>query len=171
VDTVTVWLRRSEDLPECVALLESTRGIDMYPVLWPKDPARWLGPPKELAAWVARDTASGIVGCVSVQPVGNDPARDVWSNALGAADERMMVVSRLIVSPLHRRNGVGEKLVTVAARYAHERDAHPVLDVADHNVDAIRLYDRLGWRRVGELEIDLGRPITFIAYVGPAPGF
>jgi ribosomal protein S18 acetylase RimI-like enzyme len=58
------------------------------------------------------------------------------------------------------RNQVGEGV--------DERGAVPVLDVAQHNVDAIRLYERLGWRRVGELELDLGRPITFIAYVGPS---
>jgi ribosomal protein S18 acetylase RimI-like enzyme len=82
----------------------------------------------------------------------------------------MMVLSRLIVLPTHRRTGIGETLVSVAARYAYERAALPVLDVAQHNVGAIRLYDRLGWHRVGELEIDLGRPVTFIAYIGPPSG-
>jgi ribosomal protein S18 acetylase RimI-like enzyme len=159
--------RLPEDLPNCIELLESVRGVDTYSVLWPKDPARWLAPSKELAAWVARDATPGIHGYVALHPVGNDPARGMWTAASGVEAERMMVLSRLIVSPMRRRAGIGEALVTVATRYAYEREALPVLSVAEHNVDAIRLYGCLGWRKVGELDIDLGRPITFVAYVGP----
>jgi ribosomal protein S18 acetylase RimI-like enzyme len=165
---LTVTHRQPEDLAACVELLQSTQGLDTYPVIWPKDPPRWLASPKQLAAWVARDGTPEVVGYVAMHPVGNDPAADVWAEATGAEPERMMVVSRLIVSPSRRRTGIGEALLDAASRHAYEHGAVPELDVARHNADAIRLYERLGWRRVGQLELDLGRPITFIAYVGPS---
>jgi ribosomal protein S18 acetylase RimI-like enzyme len=73
-----------------------------------------------------------------------------------------LVLSRQIVSPARRREGFGEALLSVAAGYAYEQGVLPVLDVAHHNVAAIRLYERLGWRWVGELEIDVGERTKFL---------
>jgi ribosomal protein S18 acetylase RimI-like enzyme len=44
-----------------------------------------------------------------------------------------------------------------------------VLDVAQDNESAVRLYERAGWRRVGELGPDDPRQIPGFVYLGPSP--
>jgi hypothetical protein len=43
-----------------------------------------------------------------------------------------------------------------------------VLDVIDRNRDAMALYERLGWRIAGSLDLDLaGHPERLVCYVAP----
>ena len=63
--------------------------------------------------------------------------------------ERLAVVSRFFVAPGARGRGIGSALMRTAEDHAAERDLRLVLDVADHNDDAIRFYERRGWKRVG----------------------
>jgi GNAT superfamily N-acetyltransferase len=55
------------------------------------------------------------------------------------------------VDPRHRRRGVAQALVERAVRWARERPASEViLWVADHNIPARTLYERVGFRPTGE---------------------
>lgn len=55
------------------------------------------------------------------------------------------------VDPQHRRRGIAEALVEQAVRWAQERQAREViLWVADHNIPARMLYERVGFQPTGE---------------------
>jgi ribosomal protein S18 acetylase RimI-like enzyme len=61
---------------------------------------------------------------------------------------RVWVLNDLFVAPEGRRKGVGEALLDRARRHAEETGA-ACLELATErsNVDAQRLYERLGWRK------------------------
>lgn len=163
--------RQPQDLPRCAGLLHSVHVADGYPTFWPSDPARWLVAKRGLAAWVARDEGSRVQGHVALQGVGDGRSAELWCEAAGVGPERLSVVEKLFVSPTHRRQHLGEALIGVATSYAHEHGTRPVLDVAQRGLAAIRLYERLGWRRVGawELPVDQERRLPVFCYLGPPP--
>ena len=57
-------------------------------------------------------------------------------------------ISRLFVSVECRGGGIGRELLDAACAEAAARGLHPALDVNETDRDAIRLYERRGWRRV-----------------------
>jgi [ribosomal protein S18]-alanine N-acetyltransferase len=61
----------------------------------------------------------------------------------------------LDVGPAFRGQGVGSALIAAVEEEARRRDLKAVnLEVAVENADAIRLYERLGYRQVGEPFVD-----------------
>ena len=58
-----------------------------------------------------------------------------------------------------------------AQDYAHEHDLRLVLDVMTKDAAAIKLYERLGWRRIGQTEHDNGHGTTVPAYCYVAPSY
>ena len=139
--------RRSDgDLDECVLLLEEIHRLDRYPAYWPGDPACWLSPSGLLGAWVAEE--GHIIGHVVLAAVGPGHAADIWSDATGVPPAELASATRLFVAPDRRRTGLGAALLNTALLAAAERRLHPVLDVVETNREAIRLYERQGWRRV-----------------------
>lgn len=166
---LTVVSRQPDDLAGCLDVLWAVHQEDGYPMFWPSDPTRWLASRHEVAAWVARDSeTASVVGHVAAHRVANNDARAIWTSASGLPAERLTVVSRLIVGPAHRRRGVGKVLLKAATRYAQEQGALPVLDVAQEGAAAISLYESLGWRRVGSVEVAAQQVIPGFAYLGPA---
>ncbi len=79
--------------------------------------------------------------------------------------------SRLFVAPSHRREGLGGSLLTTAADAGLARGLWPILDVAAHFGDAIRLYEKAGWTRVGRVTVAFpdDEPLEELVYIGPAP--
>ena len=70
--------------------------------------------------------------------------------AMVDAPGRMHLVG-MWVDPQHRRRGVAQALVEQAVHWAEERRATEViLWVADHNIPARRLYERVGFRPTSE---------------------
>jgi GNAT superfamily N-acetyltransferase len=64
------------------------------------------------------------------------------------------------VDPQHRRRGVAQALVDQAVRWAEERQAREViLWVADHNIPARMLYERIGFRPTGERQSLPSNPV------------
>jgi N-acetylglutamate synthase len=63
----------------------------------------------------------------------------------GAVVEDVLHVARLAVRPSHRRQGLATRLMGELAGWGLERGATTcVLQVAEHNEPAIRLYEELG---------------------------
>jgi ribosomal protein S18 acetylase RimI-like enzyme len=70
--------------------------------------------------------------------------------AAADAPGRMHLVG-MWVDPRHRRRRVAQALVERAVRWAEERQAREViLWVADHNIPARLLYERVGFQPTGE---------------------
>jgi GNAT superfamily N-acetyltransferase len=150
--------RRSEDLEPCLELLHAVHLADRYPVLWPQDPPRWLTGRAGLAAWVS-EKAGAIDGHLALHATDDTRARREWRDAVPVPAEQLAVVSRFFVALETRRRGVGSALMDAAEGYGADHGLRLVLDVADHNADAIAFYERRGWRRVGttSLLLDDGR--------------
>ena len=152
--------RREEDLERCVALLRRVHEVDRYPAIWPADTVEWLAGRDPLAAWVAEDDGQ-LLGHVSLHATDPTRVRPQWCEALSVGVEQLAVVSRFFVSPDARGRLIGGRLINHAERHAVGQGLRPVLDVAEHNRDAIAFYERRGWRRVGTTELSLsGEPWT-----------
>ena len=70
-------------------------------------------------------------------------------------------VVRMFVSPAGQGAGLGEALLTAAWQAATVPGRAPVLDVVSTNRSSLRLYERLGWTRLGSFEQAFrdGRPL------------
>lgn len=159
--------RRSEDLEPCLELLHAVHLADRYPVRWPQYPPRWLTGRAGLAAWVS-ENAGAVDGHLSLHATDEDRARREWRAALPVPAEQLAVVSRFFVALEARRRGVGSALMDAAEGYGADHGLRLVLDVADHNHEAIAFYERRGWRRAGtaSLLLDDGRTtLSLVVFV------
>lgn len=141
--------REAADLDGCVQVLAAVHAADNYPLRWPADPAAWLEPSTQLAAWVAEIEGS-VVGHVSLSRGrrGNSASR-TWAAHCGADPEQSAVVGRLFIAPDARGRRLGKRLLAQAAAAAAERGARAVLDVAATDRAAMALYRRSGWVCIG----------------------
>jgi len=151
-------------------LLEAVQRADGYPGRWPEDPATFLRPSGLLAAWVAvADDA--VVGHVALRDHIPGHGLPYWTDATGLAQDELACVSRLFVRPDRRGDGLGGALLDAARARAERADLRSVLDVVDTGGEAIALYERRGWRRVGSVPWDAwGEKTTLHYYVSPEPG-
>jgi GNAT superfamily N-acetyltransferase len=156
--------RRSEDLDPCLAVLQAVHLADRYPVRWPRDPARWLVGRAGITAWFS-ESAGALDGHLSLHGTDETRARPQWLDALPAPVEQLAVVSRFFVAPDARGRGVGSALMGAAEDHAATHGLRLVLDVADHNLDAIAFYERRGWSRVGTASLLLEDGRTTLALV------
>jgi len=165
-----VRAREASDVERCVRLLEAVQRADGYPGRWPADPAAFLRPSGMLAAWVAV-AGDAIVGHVTLRDHIPEHGIPYWAGATGLAPGRLACVSRLFVSPDRRGDGLGGALLDAASARARRDGLRPVLDVVDTGGDAIALYERRGWRRVGSVAWDAwGEATTLHYYVSPPDG-
>jgi GNAT superfamily N-acetyltransferase len=160
--------RTEADLDACVQLADATHEIDRYPMRRPDDLRQFVVTPDALAAWVAVEEGE-IIGHVALRPRSSDAVIALATEALCLPADRLGVVSRLLVSPRHRRHGVGRSLLEVASREAHERGLWPILDVLTYRQEAISLYDKCGWLRAGQVmsRFGDGREVEELVYLGP----
>ena len=144
---------------------------DGYPVALPDDVGGFIVSPDAMAAWVAEDHGT-IVGHVALHPDGSDPVMSLAASALAQPRDALAVVARLLVSPTHRRQGVAASLLASATAAAWAAGRRPVLDVATHFADAVRLYEALGWTRLGRVSVDIGETdlVDEFVFSGPPPG-
>jgi ribosomal-protein-alanine N-acetyltransferase len=83
-------------------------------------------------------------------------------------------IQTICVDPLHRGQGLGSRLVEFAERRILKVSPNVFMCVSSFNVDARRLYERLGYHVVGELTdyIVLGHSEFLLRKtVGPLTGF
>lgn len=170
-----IRVRRPEDLARCEQLLRDVHERDAYPVRWPADPAGWLAPADELAAWVAERDGE-IVGYVVLRPVAGTDAAQPVAEATGVAVERIALLARLFVAKSARRGGLASRLVSTVVEEARRRDLYLALDVVEEHGGAVQLYERLGWRRVATTDASwlpvvdgVGTPLH--CYVAPGTQF
>lgn len=128
-----------------MGVLERVRVVDKYPFHWPSDPVSWLTPRGTLCAWVA-ELDRRIVGHVVLHAVAHGDAD--WEAATARPASDLAAISRLFVDPDHRCAGIGARLLETASAEAMTQGLHPVLEVVDTRTDAMKLYEKRGWRRV-----------------------
>ncbi|MEU3019597.1 GNAT family N-acetyltransferase [Nocardiopsis sp. NPDC007018] len=149
-DRVRVRERTDDDLTALSDLLVRVHAHDGYPVEGVADPRTWLTDPGFLRSWVAEHDGA-LLGQVSLaEPEGAD-AVALWSERTGRARDEAAVLSRLFVSPSARGRGVGESLTRAVMEHARRHDSALVLDVMAKDRSAARLYERLGWERLGAI--------------------
>jgi ribosomal protein S18 acetylase RimI-like enzyme len=109
---------------------------------------------------VWRQRAEG--GAASVNFIAYEGGASIGMAAIFAVANtpgRMHLVG-MWVDPQHRRRGVAQALVERAVRWAEERQASEVLLwVADHNVPARMLYERVGFQPTGERQPLPSKPV------------
>ena len=111
-----------------------------------------------------------IIGHVALRPDSSEAVVAMASVALKLPADRLGVVARLLVSPRHRRQGIGRSLLEVASQDAHSRGLWPILDVVTYQKKAISLYDKCGWTRAGQVTSRYGDDVVLeeFVYLGPS---
>lgn len=150
-DVCTVRERRNDDLPALAAALVRVHAQDGYPVEGVADPRSWLDPAHALQSWTALvdDVPIGQVTLTEADP--DDDAAATWTRHSGESADRLAIIVRLFVDPGRRKVGAGRNLVETALGHARETGRSVVLDVMIKDRGAIRLYERLGGRLLGEV--------------------
>jgi GNAT superfamily N-acetyltransferase len=98
-----------------------------------------------LGAWVA-DEDGRVIGQIDLRAAEADSGAGVWSRATDLPPERLSI-GRFFVSLESSGRGVGDALFDAACEAAATLGRHPVRDVVDNCRNAIRFYERRGWRR------------------------
>jgi GNAT superfamily N-acetyltransferase len=160
--------RTPSDLPAAAAALVEVHRTDGYPVEGVDDPIAWLVNPHQLVAWVA-ELNSEIVGHVALsEPQPDDAAATLWATSHNDNDH-LAVLGRLFVLSRARGHALGERLIHAATDYGRSHNRRLVLDVMTKDAAAIRLYDRLGWQRIGTTQHDDGHGHAIDAYCYSSP--
>lgn len=164
-------VRREGDLDACEHLARVVHAADGYPPRCADDLRVFVSGADALGAWVA-ESEQGIVGHVALMPRSSRVVMEVGSAATGRLPEQLCVVARLFVSPTERNAGIGSSLLAIAANAGLARGLRPILDVAAHLDNAIRLYERAGWVCAGRVTVDFHKeaPLAELVYIGPDPG-
>lgn len=147
----TVRTRDDTDLPDLGAALVRVHAQDGYPVEGVADPVAWLEHPHALQNWTA--VVGGVpIGQVTLTEADpSDDAARVWAAETGGSLADLAIVVRLFVDPGHRSVSAGRLLMATALDHARQIGRSVALDVMAKDQAAIRLYERLGACRIGEV--------------------
>lgn len=168
---VEMRVRSEGDLDACEHLAHVVHAGDGYPPRCADDLRVFVSAADALRAWVA-ESERGIVGHVALLQRSSPAVMAIGSAATGRPPEQLCVVARLFVSPTERKAGIGSSLLALAAEAGLARGLRPILDVATHLDDAIRLYERAGWICAGQVTVDFHNepPLEELVYVLPDLG-
>jgi GNAT superfamily N-acetyltransferase len=168
--SVPVRLRVDSDLAACVRIAEQVHCRDGYPVYLPDSLRQFLASPDALAAWVAEEDGE-IVGHVALHERSSEAVLALAGETLNLAPDGLAVIARLLVAPEERGRGIGRLLLDTAAGEAQRRGLWPILDVVTTHTDAVRLYEKAGWRRAGHVTVTFGNgnELEEIVFLGPDP--
>ena len=167
---ITIRARATADLDAVAAALVEVHRTDGYPVEGVDDPHAWLVDSNQLAVWVA-ELDGRTVGHVALsEPQPGDAAAILWNDDPDNSGEPPAVLGRLFVLRDARGHALGEQLVQTATEYAQQHGRRLVLDVMTKDAAATRLYERLGWRRIGTTKHDDGHGNAIDAYCYVSPG-
>lgn len=165
-----VRTRRADDLAAAAKALVAVHESDGYPVEGVADPVAWLQPPALIRAWVAELDGDVVGHVVATTPTDSDDAARLLRGQTWETGEDLAVLGRLFVLPRARGRSFGERLVSAVVEYAQQHGLQLVLDVIDKDRAAIRLYERLGWERIGSARhmFGQGQVTTAFCYMAPA---
>ena len=157
--------RTDADADAILELVAAVRALDRYPPFESADGYRdfFFGSAPQ-AAWVAeRDGA--VVGHVALHAKSLAETMTLAAEQLGP-DTAVTVVARLLVSPAARGERIGERLLEVAVGEGRARGLVPILDTVSRLTPAVALYERTGWKRIGEFPFTTdGENLTVYVYV------
>lgn len=161
----TIRERRDDDLPALAAALVRVHAQDGYPVEGVADPVGWLDHAQALQSWTAvvNDVPIGQVTLTEADP--NDDAARAWTEQTDGSVADLAIVVRLFVDPDFRSVSAGRLLMVAALDHARLIRRSVALDVMAKDRAAIRLYERLGGRRIGEVAHHHGDGLTEPAIV------
>ncbi|MEV5808707.1 GNAT family N-acetyltransferase [Streptomyces parvulus] len=170
MESVTVRPFSNDDLTGAAEALVEVHETDGYPVEGVDDPEAWIKSEDVLAAWIA-ESDGRIVGHVAVMKPQGEAAADLWVKQSGDDMGHVGVLARLFVVQSARKQAAGRQLMEAAASHARDHGLRLVLDVMVKDASAIRLYERLGWRKIGETihHFGNGETIPAVCYVSPSP--
>lgn len=147
----TIRARRDSDIERLASVLVAVHKQDGYPVEGVDDPNSWLELSSPLGAWVA-ELDGTVVGHVALtEPMETDGAARLWVEQNHATNDEVAVLGRLFVDPVARGSKLGLRLVRTATAEATRLGRQAVLDVMLKDAAAIRVYESMGWRSIGEL--------------------
>ena len=140
----TIDTANRSDAPDVMALIG--RIFDEYGFDWTAEEEFWdlLGPdypydPPRGQMWVMRDQMGQVVGSVAVEQL----------------DERTAEFHRLYLDARLRGTGRGRRLLETAERWAIAQGCVRGILWSDTNfLDAHRLYERMGYERSGQRQLD-----------------
>lgn len=167
--TLTIRPRSDEDLPELAAALVRVHALDGYPVEGVADPEAWLRHNHELQSWTAVEDGKPVGQITLTRATPDDDAARAWQEHTGGDIDRLAIPVRLFVAPDHRGSGAGRLLMEAAVDYARTRGLAIAFDVMLKDSAAIRLYERHGAQRVGDLTHHYGDGLTEPAAVYAVP--
>lgn len=164
----TIRERRDDDLPALAAALVRVHVQDGYPVEGVADPVGWLEHPQALRSWTATVDGAPIGQVTLTEADPGDDAARAWAEQTGGSVTDLAIVVRLFVDPKHRTVGAGRLLMAAVLDHARTIGRSVALDVMAKDRAAIRLYERLGARRVSEVVHqhgdDLAEPAVVFAF-------
>lgn len=105
--------RRDEDLDACEQLVQATHLHDRYPAYLGDSVRSFVCDPRALSAWIA-EADNTIVGHVALHPATSKPVMTLACDRLHVTADQIGVVARLLVSPQHRGQGAGRRLLAIA---------------------------------------------------------
>ncbi|WP_226483789.1 GNAT family N-acetyltransferase [Streptomyces parvulus] len=169
MEFVTVRPFSDDDLTGAAEALVEVHETDGYPVEGVDDPEAWIKSEDVLAAWIA-ESDGRIVGHVAVMKPQGEAAADLWVKQSGDDMGHVGVLARLFVVQSARKQAAGRQLMEAAVSHARDHGLRLVLDVMVKDASAIRLYERLGWRKIGETihHFGNGETIPAVCYVSPS---
>jgi ribosomal protein S18 acetylase RimI-like enzyme len=149
----------SRDLDEVARLLGDVYGVfraHFPPEAWGRyiheivDVRSRLGRSELIVA----ERAGRLVGTIGFYPEASHSALERWPR-------RWASIRTLGVRADSRRQGVGVALARECVRRARDRGVRAIgLHTASYLMDATRLYERLGFRRAPEFDIEIGEMFT-----------
>lgn len=169
MSNIVIRPRQDSDLVQAGQALVEVHSTDGYPVEGVADPLAWLKPVGLMNAWVA-ELDGEIVGHVAMsEPQPSDDGARLWMEQSDDKAEDIAVLGRLFVKRSARGRSIGEQLARAAVTDSAAQGKTLVLDVMDKDQDAIRLYERLGLKKIGVATHHFGDgdTITAICYVVP----
>jgi ribosomal protein S18 acetylase RimI-like enzyme len=167
---VIIRPKTAADTEELLALALAVQRRDGYPRYLPDDLTAFITPGSQDFGWVA-ESEGRIVGHVGLHQAAGNPTLPAAQRATGLSPDRLAVLARLLVASDVRRQGVAQQLIAVGTQHAQAQGRRVVLDVVKDADPAIRLYERLGWRRLEDVQLPLrgGQVLDMWVYLSPSP--
>jgi GNAT superfamily N-acetyltransferase len=160
--------RRASDADILVPALGEVHRRDGYPIMQRHVSTEWLFGGDVARAWVAEFDNEPIA---HISVVNSLTAPGLDAAALDGPNG-ILGLTRLFVTPAGRGKGAASALIATVEDYATDANSPLALEVVEHNLDAIALYERRGWQRINSYRSswfgeDGPHPISHV-YLAPA---